>query len=47
MMVLKESPALFLGTQTDERAMQKSVGGYVDNPAYPSVVFVYSLKPGQ
>ena len=45
--LLKDSPALFLGTQTYERAMQKSVGGYVDNPAYPSVVFVYSLKPGQ
>jgi peptide/nickel transport system substrate-binding protein len=45
--LLKDSPALFLGTQTYERAMQKSVGGYVDNPAYPSVVFVYSLHPGQ
>ena len=41
--LLKDSPALFLGTQTYERAMQKSVGGFVDNPAYPSVVFVYSL----
>ena len=23
------------------------VGGYVDNPAYPNVVFVYGLHPGQ
>ena len=45
--LLKDSPALFLGTQTYQRAMQKSVGGFVDNPAYPSVVFVYSLTPGQ
>lgn len=45
--LLHDSPALFLGTQTYERVMQKSVGGYVDNPAYPSVVFVYGLHPGQ
>jgi peptide/nickel transport system substrate-binding protein len=45
--LLHDSPALFLGTQTYERVMQKSVGGFVDNPAYPSVVFVYSLHPGQ
>jgi peptide/nickel transport system substrate-binding protein len=45
--LLHDSPALFLGTQTYERVMQKSVGGYVDNPAYPNVVFVHSLRPGQ
>ena len=45
--LLHDSRALFLGTQTYERVMQKSVGGFVDNPAYPSVVFVYSLHPGQ
>ena len=45
--LLQQSPALYLGTQTYQRAYQKSVGGYVDNPAYPNVVFVYSLHPGQ
>ncbi len=45
--LLHDSPALFLGTETYERVMQKSVGGFVDNPAYPNVVFVYSLHPGQ
>ncbi|HEX2588878.1 MAG TPA: ABC transporter substrate-binding protein [Gaiellales bacterium] len=45
--LLHDSPALFLGTETYQRVMQKSVGGFVDNPAYPNVVFVYSLHPGQ
>jgi peptide/nickel transport system substrate-binding protein len=44
--LLKDSPALFLGTQKYERVLQKSVGGYVDNPAYPNVVFAYTLTPG-
>jgi len=43
--LLEDSPALFLGVQTYQRAMQKSVEGYVDNPAYPNVVFVHSLTP--
>ncbi|MGN6380556.1 MAG: ABC transporter substrate-binding protein [Gaiellales bacterium] len=44
--LLADSPALFLGTQVYQRAYQTSVHGLVDNPAYPSVVFVYSLTPG-
>ncbi|GII29611.1 ABC transporter substrate-binding protein [Planotetraspora mira] len=32
--------------QNYQRAFAKSVQGYVDNPAYPNVVFVYDLKPG-
>ncbi|MGI5154738.1 ABC transporter substrate-binding protein [Microbispora sp. CA-102843] len=32
--------------QNYQRAFAKSVEGYVDNPAYPNVVFVYDLKPG-
>ncbi|GII57050.1 peptide ABC transporter substrate-binding protein [Planotetraspora thailandica] len=36
--------ALFV--QNYQRAYAKSVEGYVDNPAYPNVVFVYDLKPG-
>jgi peptide/nickel transport system substrate-binding protein len=43
--LLKDSPALVLGTQTYQRTMQKSVSGYVDNPAYPNVVFVHTLTP--
>ncbi|UKA62286.1 ABC transporter substrate-binding protein [Arthrobacter sp. FW306-04-A] len=29
-----------------ERVYASSVGGYVDNPAYPDVVFVHDLTPG-
>ncbi|MFC0866250.1 ABC transporter substrate-binding protein [Sphaerimonospora cavernae] len=29
-----------------QRAFATSVQGYVDNPAYPNVVFVHDLKPG-
>jgi peptide/nickel transport system substrate-binding protein len=43
--LLRDSPALLLGTQVYQRAYSNSVGGYVDNPAYPNVVFVYTLKP--
>ena len=32
--------------QNYQRAYSKTVQGYVDNPAYPNVVFVYDLKPG-
>jgi peptide/nickel transport system substrate-binding protein len=32
--------------QNYQRAFAKSVQGYVDNPAYPNVVFVYDLTPG-
>jgi peptide/nickel transport system substrate-binding protein len=43
--LLQDSPALFLGTQVYQRAYQSSVGGYVDNPAYPNVVWTYKLTP--
>ncbi|WP_433497845.1 ABC transporter substrate-binding protein [Sphaerimonospora sp. CA-214678] len=32
--------------QNYQRAFATSVQGYVDNPAYPNVVFVHDLKPG-
>jgi peptide/nickel transport system substrate-binding protein len=32
--------------QKYQRAYAKSVQGYVDNPAYPNVVFFYDVKPG-
>ncbi|MBO3751877.1 ABC transporter substrate-binding protein [Streptosporangiaceae bacterium NEAU-GS5] len=31
--------------QNYQRALSSKVQGYVDNPAYPNVVFVYDLKP--
>jgi peptide/nickel transport system substrate-binding protein len=43
--LLQDSPALFLGTQVYQRAYSNTVGGYVDNPAYPNVVFAYKLTP--
>ena len=39
-------PSISLYTQTYQRAMLNTFGGYVDNPAYPNVVFVYDLTPG-
>jgi peptide/nickel transport system substrate-binding protein len=43
--LISTAPALLLGTQVYQRAYQSSVGGYVDNPAYPNVVFAYDLTP--
>ncbi len=43
--LISSGAALFLGTQVYQRAYLNSVGGYVDNPAYPNVVFAYDLTP--
>jgi peptide/nickel transport system substrate-binding protein len=43
--LIHDTPALFLGTQVYQRAYSASVGNYVDNPAYPNVVFAYNLTP--
>jgi len=43
--LISSGAALFLGTQVYQRAYLNSVGGYVDNPAYPNVVFAYYLTP--
>ncbi len=43
--LLHDAPAIPLYVQQYQRTLQKSVGGYVDNPAYPNVVYVYDLKP--
>lgn len=43
--VLEDMPALPLYTQVYQRAMLDEVGGFVDNPAYPNVVFGYELTP--
>ncbi len=44
--LFNEVPSVSLYTQTYQRAMLNTFGGYVDNPAYPNVVFVYDLTPG-
>jgi peptide/nickel transport system substrate-binding protein len=38
-------PALSIYTQVYQRAMQSSVQGFQENPAYPNVIFVYDLSP--
>jgi peptide/nickel transport system substrate-binding protein len=43
--LLRDSPALFLGTQVYQRAFSASVRAYVDNPAYANVVFAYNVTP--
>ncbi len=43
--LLEDVPAIPLYTQVYQRAMLDSVGGFVDNPAYPNVVFGYELQP--
>ena len=43
--LLGEAVAVPLFVQNYERIYQKSMTGYVDNPSYPNVVFVYDLHP--
>ncbi|MEU7001242.1 ABC transporter substrate-binding protein [Nonomuraea sp. NPDC046570] len=40
-----EAAAAVPYVQTYQRALSAKVEGYVDNPAYPNVVFFYDLKP--
>jgi peptide/nickel transport system substrate-binding protein len=40
-----DAPAIPLYTQVYQRAMLAQVDGFVDNPAYPNVVFGYELTP--
>jgi len=44
--VIQDMPSLSVYTQQYQRVMLSSVQGYVDNPAYPNVVFAYELTPG-
>jgi len=44
--IVQDAPSLSVYTQQYQRVMLSSVQGYVDNPAYPNVVFVYELQPG-
>jgi peptide/nickel transport system substrate-binding protein len=43
--LLADAPAISLYTQVYQRAMLDSIGGFVDNPSYPGVVFAYDLTP--
>ncbi|MFN2627973.1 MAG: ABC transporter substrate-binding protein, partial [Gaiellaceae bacterium] len=43
--LLSDAPAIPLYVQQYQRTMLKSVTGFVDNPAYPNVTFVYNLRP--
>jgi peptide/nickel transport system substrate-binding protein len=43
--LLQAMPAISLYTQVYQKAMLASVGGFVENPAYPNVVFGYYLQP--
>lgn len=40
-----EVPQISAYVQTYQRAMLNNFSGYVDNPAYPNVVFAYDLTP--
>lgn len=44
-MVFEDMPAIPLYTQVYQRAMLDEVEGFVDNPAYPNVVFGHELTP--
>jgi peptide/nickel transport system substrate-binding protein len=43
--LLRDAAVIPLYVQQYQRTLQKGVSGYVDNPAYPNVVYVYDLKP--
>ena len=44
-LLLQAMPAISLYTQVYQKALLSSVGGFVENPAYPNVVFGYELTP--
>ena len=44
-MLLEDAAAVFLGDAVYQRALLRSVGGFVENPIYPNVVFVWNLRP--
>jgi peptide/nickel transport system substrate-binding protein len=44
-LLLADAPSVPLYDQAYQRTMLKSVGGFVENPAYPNVVFAYDLHP--
>jgi peptide/nickel transport system substrate-binding protein len=44
-MLVQDAPVIPLYVQQYQRTLLASVRGYVDNPAYPNVTFVYNLHP--
>jgi len=44
-LLLQAMPAISLYTQVYQKGLLSSVGGFVENPAYPNVVFGYELTP--
>jgi peptide/nickel transport system substrate-binding protein len=44
-LLVDDAVAAPLYVQQYQRAFAASVGGYLDNPAYPNVVFVHDLRP--
>jgi peptide/nickel transport system substrate-binding protein len=43
--LMHDVPLVPMYDQVYQRTMLKSVGGFVENPAYPNVVFAYNLHP--
>jgi peptide/nickel transport system substrate-binding protein len=43
--LMQSLPAISLYTQVYQRAMLSTVGDFKENPAYPNVPFVYTLRP--
>jgi peptide/nickel transport system substrate-binding protein len=42
-MLIDNAAALFFFDQSNIHVIRDDIKGYVDNPAYPHVVFVYQL----
>jgi peptide/nickel transport system substrate-binding protein len=44
-MLINDCPSAFLYDLENTHVIRKDISGYVDNPAYPHVVFYYELRP--
>lgn len=44
-MLLRDAPVVPVFVSEYQRTLAAGVGGYVDNPAYPNVIYPYELKP--
>jgi ABC-type transport system substrate-binding protein len=45
MMLINDCPAIFFYDVDNTHVISRAISGYVDNPAYPHVVFYYNLTP--
>ncbi|MFO1349517.1 MAG: hypothetical protein U1F68_02060 [Gammaproteobacteria bacterium] len=41
--LIEEAPAIFIFDQPNRHIIREDIKGYVDNPAYAYVVFLYQL----